>query len=136
MKRLALLLVSFALFSLALALSCALPGTAARSQVPARSAVTLVGGGAPTDVSFPPVADAVYQTNGDVTTITIPAGSCAAVYSSPIQVEDFIVWANHDGTAEGCTASPYNDALLGYNVRDGKLYLLGRNGSSEATLLY
>jgi hypothetical protein len=51
-------------------------------------------------------------------------------------VGDFIVWANHDGRAEGCTASPYKDALLGYNVRDGKLYLLGRNGSSEATLLY
>ncbi len=90
----------------------------------------------PVSVPFQPVPDAVYQTNGDVTTVAIPSGSCAAVYSSPIKVGDFIVWANHDGKATGCTASPYKDAVLGYNVTDGKLYLLARSGSSEATLLY
>ncbi|NWG34376.1 MAG: hypothetical protein HXY42_08035 [Chloroflexi bacterium] len=91
----------------------------------------------PVSVPFQPVADAVYQTNGDVTSITVPSGSCANVTASPIQAGDFIVWANHDrGQGGNCTASPYKDALLGYNVRDGKLYLLARSGSSEATLLY
>ncbi len=83
-----------------------------------------------------PVPDAVYHTSGDVTTITIPSGTCTAVYSSPIQVGEFIVWANHDRNSQGCAASPYRDAVLGYNLRDGLLYLLGRHGSSEATLLY
>lgn len=136
MKRLAMLSVPF---SLALALNCASPGRAAQFRVPTDSAAERLDRGVATDASFPPVADAVYQTNSDVTTITIPAGSCSAVYASPIQVGDFIVWANHDGMSgmsNECTASPYKDALLGYNVRDGILYLLGRNGSSEATLLY
>ncbi len=88
------------------------------------------------DVPFPPVADATYESRGNVTTIVVPTGPCASVTASPIQVGDFVVWPMHDRARDCTSASPYRDALLGYNIRDGILYLLGRTGSSEATPLY
>ncbi|MEW6084588.1 MAG: hypothetical protein AB1607_08335 [Chloroflexota bacterium] len=87
-------------------------------------------------VNFPPVSDAAYGQNGDTASIVIPSSSCANVTSSPILAGDFVVWAMHD-RGMGCdNASPYSQALLGYNIRDGKLYMLAQNGSSEATPLY
>lgn len=86
-------------------------------------------------VNFPLVSDAVYQSNGDVSYISIPAGSCANLTASPIQVGSFIAWPMHERGRE-CAPGAYADALFGYNVQDGKLYLLGRNSQAEATLLY
>lgn len=90
----------------------------------------------PVTVTFPHVADAVYVHSGNVTTITIPYGGCARVSSSPILVGDFVVWGMYDQLSDCSGASPYRDALLGYHVRAGKLYLLGRYGSAEATPLF
>lgn len=52
--------------------------------------------------NFPIVSDAVYQSNGDMAYVRIPAGSCANLTASPIQVGSLVVWPMHERGRE-CT---------------------------------
>lgn len=112
------------------------PGLSAAASYTVSLPFVTVTNSMPISVSFPEVSDAVYHQSGDVITVTIPYGPCTRVSSSPIQVGDFIVWSMYDQLS-GCSgSSPYATSLLGYHIRNGKLYQLAQSGSSEATLLH
>lgn len=87
-------------------------------------------------IGFPEVGEAIYQQNGDVSTVIIPASTCTRVSSSPILVGDFIVWGMYDTLNNCAPHSPYFLSVLGYHLQTGRVYELAQSGGSEATLLH
>ncbi len=90
----------------------------------------------PTPQPFTLIPDATYGQSGDVRYVRIPATDCANLTASPIVVGDWLVYPNHEHSRNCSDHGPYRNALFGYNLRDGRLYLLRDDGSGEAPLLY
>lgn len=83
-----------------------------------------------------PLADATYESRGNVRVIKIPVTTCANVTSTPIVVGEFLLLAMHD-KGFGCQPrGPYANALLGYHFGTKKLYTLAAGQSTESTLLF
>ncbi len=85
---------------------------------------------------FTPVPDATYGQIGQVAYVRIPATDCANLTATPIQVGDWLVYPNHEYSRNCSGPGTYGRALFGYNLQDGKLYLLRSDGAGEAPLLY
>ena len=91
---------------------------------------------APTPQPFTLIPDATYGQNSDVSYVTIPSTDCANLTASPIVVSDWLVYPNHEHNRNCSDPGPYRHALFGFNIRDGRLYLLRSDGAGEAPLLY
>ncbi len=90
----------------------------------------------PTPQPFTPVPDATYGTQGDVRYVRIPTTDCANLTATPIIVGDWLVYPMHEYSRNCSGPSAYRRALFGYNLQDGRLYLLRDDGAGEAPLLY
>ncbi|MDQ7029802.1 MAG: hypothetical protein Q9O62_08510 [Ardenticatenia bacterium] len=97
---------------------------------------TTVGSPTPTPQPFPLVTDATYGTVGDVRYVRIPTTDCANLTATPILVGDWLVYPNHEHNRNCSGPGLYRQALFGYNLQDGRLYLLRDDGAGEAPLLY
>jgi len=83
------------------------------------------------------VSDATYgQTADGVGYVSIPITDCVNVTATPIVVGDWLVYPMHEH-ADNCSGpGPYRRSLFGYQLKDGKLYLLRDDGAGEAPLLH
>ncbi len=85
---------------------------------------------------FTPVPDATYGAQNGVSYVGIPATDCANLTATPIIVGDWLVYPMHEHNRNCSGPSAYRHTLFGYNLRDGKLYILRDDGAGEAPLLY
>jgi hypothetical protein len=85
---------------------------------------------------FTAVPDATYGMQNGVAYVRIPATDCTNVTATPIIVGDWLVFPIHEHTRNCSGPSAYQHTLLGYNMQDGKLYILRNDGAGEAPLLY
>ncbi len=106
--------------------------TATPSSTPSTGTATPT----PTPQPFSLVPDATYGTQNGVSYVRIPTTDCANLTATPILVGDWLVYPMHEHR-ENCSGnSAYQRSLFGYNIQDGKLYLLRQDGAGEASLLY
>ena len=83
-----------------------------------------------------PVPDATYSVEGAVRAVQIPATDCANLTATPIIAGNWLVYPMHEYSRNCSGPGPYRRTLFGYNLQDGKLYLLRDDGAGEAPLLY
>ncbi len=83
-----------------------------------------------------PISDAVYGETGDGRFVQIPVTDCINVTATPTVVGDWLVYPMHEHKSNCSGPGPYRRSLLGFNLRDGRLYRLYEGASGEAPLLY
>lgn len=108
------------------------PDDAVTTTVSASTSITDPPGD-PALSEFPEAEGLVYGTNGSVEYVTIPATECTYVTSSPIVVDEMLVWSIHD-RGHGCEPRDALSAtLLGYDLSTGTLHVLAEGYTGEAT---
>jgi len=82
-----------------------------------------------------PVPDAIYGRSGPVSWVQIPVTDCVNLTATPVVVGSWLVYPMHEHRRNCAGPGPYRRTLLGYDTREGKLYVLREDGAGEAPLV-